>query len=234
MRVWVWIPARGGSQSIPRKNIRMMGQHPLIAYSIIYAKQFDFVEKILVSTDDEEIASIAIQYGAELTCNTLRPAHLAGNYTRDEEVLDYIVRHYESINQVPDWWVQLRPTYPFRPMNLLRELYETFMLNETTHAVRTIVKSEHPPMKMYRMDRNRLVPLFQNWEDVNAPYEAPRQLLPTCYWHNGCIDIIKHSTFLEHRTCFPTDLVIGYEMDRKETWDIDTEEDWKLVMKQFT
>src|SRR4029079_13968109 len=107
------IPARGGSKGIPRKNIRTFAGYPLIAWSIAAAKQASCVTRIIVSTDDEEISSVARQFGAETPF--LRPSELAQDQTTDlpvfEQALDWL-RDNESYK--PDITVQLRPTSPIR------------------------------------------------------------------------------------------------------------------------
>ncbi len=108
------IPARGGSKGIPRKNIRNFVGYPLIAYSIAASLQSELVTRTIVSTDDEEIAAVAREYGAETPF--LRPAVFAEDNTTDlpvfEHALNWLV---ENEDYHPDVVVQLRPTSPIRP-----------------------------------------------------------------------------------------------------------------------
>src|SRR5262245_22108602 len=107
------VPARGGSKGIPRKNVREVGGHPLIAYSIAAGLASPLVSRVIVSTDNEEIASVARAYGAEVPF--MRPAELAADDTPDLPVfihaLDWLARHE---NQSPAIVVHLRPTSPLR------------------------------------------------------------------------------------------------------------------------
>src|SRR5215472_8005549 len=117
------IPARGGSQGIPGKNLRPLAGRPLIAWSIAAAQQSRLVSRILVSTDDEEIAAVARAYGAEVPF--IRPADLALNDTRDLPVFQHAIDWLErNEGYVPDVVVQLRPTSPLRPPGLLDEAVE--------------------------------------------------------------------------------------------------------------
>jgi len=228
MEIWAWIPARGGSQGIPRKNIRLLDDIPLIVHSIRYAKQFPFITRVLLTTDDEEIAKIGVEAGAELATDALRPSYLAGHYTRDIEVLEYLIDWYEKNEGIlPVWWVQLRPTYPLRSLRVMNDIYGRYM-KENTVAVRTIVKSAHTPLKMYYKEGGELIPLFEKWGNIIEPNEAPRQLLSQCYWHNGCIDVIRTDIVKQYHTCCPPG-IIGYEMEENETNDIDTIDDFTKV-----
>src|SRR5512145_3318540 len=112
------IPARGGSKGIPRKNIRNFAGWPLIAWSIAAAQQAESVTRLLVSTDDEEIAAVARQYGAETPF--LRPAEFAQDATTDLPVFEHALKWLaEHENYRPDVVVQLRPTSPIRPRGMV-------------------------------------------------------------------------------------------------------------------
>src|SRR5512143_1233731 len=112
------IPARGGSKGIPRKNIRPFGAFPLIAYSIAAARQADLVTRVIVSTDDVEIAGVARQYGAETPF--MRPAELAADRTMDlpvfQQALDWLDQN-EGYH--PEIVLHLHPTSPVRPRGCL-------------------------------------------------------------------------------------------------------------------
>ena len=101
------IPARGGSKGIHKKNIKLLHGHPLIAYSIIACKMSDMIGRIIVSTDDEEIAEVALKYGAEVPF--MRPAELATDKSRDMEV----IKHYFDVTGDADV-AYIRPTTPLR------------------------------------------------------------------------------------------------------------------------
>ena len=111
------IPARGGSKGIPRKNIRNFAGYPLIAWSIAAAKQSELVTRIIVSTDDEEIAAVAREYGAETPF--LRPAEFAQDNTTDLPVFEHALQWLEENEDYqPEIVIQLRPTSPIRPQGI--------------------------------------------------------------------------------------------------------------------
>ncbi|MEJ2608107.1 MAG: acylneuraminate cytidylyltransferase family protein [Anaerolineales bacterium] len=108
------VPARAGSKSIPKKNVRLFAGHPLLAYSIAAGLQADCVSRLIVSTDDEGFADIARNYGAEVPF--LRPAELAADEVTDLPVFEHVLNWLrEEENYRPDVVVQLRPTSPIRP-----------------------------------------------------------------------------------------------------------------------
>ena len=145
------IPARGGSKGIPRKNIKVFAGHPLIAYSIQAGLQARGVSRVIVSTDDEEIAAVARAYGAETPF--LRPAELAEDRTLDlpvfQHALDWLAEH-EGYR--PEALVQLRPTSPVRPPDLVDQAVETLLAHPEADSVRGVVPAGQNPHKMWRID----------------------------------------------------------------------------------
>ena len=134
------IPARGGSKGIPRKNIRDYGGAPLIAWSIAAALRAETVTRVIVSTDDEEIAAVAREWGAETPF--LRPAELAQDDTTDYPVfrhaLDWLAAHE---NYRPEVVVQLRPTSPVRPIHLVDDAVQLLFEHPFADCVRGVVPS---------------------------------------------------------------------------------------------
>jgi len=193
------IPARGGSKGIPRKNIRDFAGAPLIAYSIAAGLQAQLVTRVIVSTDDEEIAAVARQWGAETPF--LRPVELAQDDITDlpvfQQALAWLAEH-EAYH--PEFVVQLRPTSPVRPVGLIDEAIELMLTNPQVDCVRGVVPSGQNPFKMWRIepDSHQLKPLL-SLPNVKEPYNAPRQELPKPYWQTGHIDVIRTSTILEKR-----------------------------------
>ena len=218
------IPARGGSKSIPRKNIRDFAGHPLIAYSIAAALQSEKVGRTIVSTDDEEIAAIAIKYGAEAPF--LRPEHLATDDTPDLPVFQHALEWLSDRDGYhPEVVVQLRPTSPVRPVDCVDHAIETLLSDEAADAVRGVVPSGQNPYKMWRLDeRGQLQPLLM--EEFDEPYNMPRQKLPATYWQTGHIDAIRTRTILE-KGSMTGEIILPLLIDPQYTIDIDTERDWQ-------
>lgn len=218
------IPARGGSKGIPRKNIRDFAGAPLIAYSIAAGLQAQHVTRVIVSTDDEEIAAVARQWGAETPF--LRPIELAQDDITDLPVFQQALAwlaEYEAYH--PEFVVQLRPTSPVRPVRLIDEAIELMLTNPQADCVRGVVPSGQNPFKMWQIepDSHQLKPLL-SLPNVKEPYNAPRQELPKTYWQTGHIDVIRTSTILE-KGSLTGDVILPILIDPRYTVDIDTPSD---------
>jgi len=218
------IPARGGSKSIPRKNIRPFAGHPLLAYSIAAARQAGAVTRVVLSTDDEEIAAVGRQYGAEVPF--LRPKDLAQDLTRDLPVFEHGLRRLEDLEGYrPDVVVQLRPTSPVRPRDLVDRAVRLLLDHPEADSVRGVVPSGQNPYKMWRLQPDgRMSPLLS--EGPHEPYNMPRQELPPTYWQTGHIDAIRPRTILEKHS-MSGDVILGLVLDPRFTVDIDTLRDWE-------
>lgn len=218
------IPARGGSKGIPRKNIRNFAGHPLIAWSIAAARQSKLVTRVIVSTDDEEIAQLAKKLGAEVPF--LRPAELAQDLSVDLPLFTHALSWLkEHGNYQPEVVTQLRPTSPIRPVDLVDGAIQLLLDNPEAHSVRGLIPSGQNPYKMWRIDPNgRMQPLLPI-EGVAEPFNAPRQELPQTYWQTGHIDAIRTSTILDLNSLSGT-VILPYMVDPAFTVDIDTLKDW--------
>ena len=219
------IPARGGSKGIPRKNIRSFAGWPLIAWSIAAAQQSKYVTRIIVSTDDEEIAAVARECGAETPF--LRPAEFAQDKSTDLPVFEHArgwLAEYEGYH--PEVVVQLRPTSPVRPRGLIDDAIQILLDHPDADCVRGVVPSGQNPHKMWRFDdpKQPMKPLL-TVDGIAEPYNAPRQILPPTYWQTGHIDAIRVSTILERHT-LTGDVIYPLVIDSKYTVDIDTLPDW--------
>ncbi len=218
------IPARGGSKGIPRKNIKLFAGHPLIAYSIAAGVQAESVTRVIVSTDDEEIAAVARQYGAEVPF--LRPAELAQDQTLDLPVFQHALRWLEEREGYrPEVVVQLRPTSPVRPPTLVDEAVRILLDHPEADSVRGVVPAGQNPHKMWRIDPQTGV--MKNLLDVpgvDEPYNAPRQILPAVYWQTGHIDAIRPRAI--HAGSMSGRVILPVMVDPAYTVDIDTPKDW--------
>ena len=220
------IPARGGSKGIPHKNIRTFAGHPLIAYSIMAARQAQTVTRIIVSTDDPQIAAVAREYGAEVPF--LRPDELAQDHTLDLPVFQHALA-WLIANEAytPDVVVQLRPTSPIRPIGLVDEAVRMLLDNPEADSVRGVVPAGQNPHKMWRIDTE--TGYMRNLLDVPGvpePYNAPRQILPLVYWQTGHIDAIRPVT-IQERNSMSGKVILPVKIDPRYTVDIDGPSDWQ-------
>ena len=225
MEVLVLIPARGGSKGIPRKNVRDFAGAPLIAYSIVAGLQAELVTRVIVSTDDEEIAETARAWGAEVPF--MRPSEFAQDDTTDLPVFEHALKWLrENEGYQPDIVVQLRPTSPVRPVGLVDDAINTLIQHPEADCVRGVVASGQNPFKMWRISSSgQLKPLLRV-AGLDEPYNAPRQALPDTFWQTGHIDAIRTSTILEKHS-LTGDVIFPLIIDPLYTVDIDTIEDFK-------
>ena len=192
------IPARGGSKSILRKNLQEIAGVPLVAYPIDRARRARGIGRVVVSTDDDQIAEVARRYGAEVPFR--RPAEAAGDDAPDWPVFDHALRWLEREEGYrPTIVVHLRPTVPFcRVEDVDRGIA---LLAETPKAdsVRMVCEPAQNPFKMWRIgDDGFLTPLVPL--DVPESYNQPRQKLPPVVWHNGGVDVTRRETILTLRS----------------------------------
>lgn len=218
------IPARGGSKSIPRKNIRPFAGHPLIAYSIAAGLASGRISRVIVSTDDEEIAATARQYGAETPF--LRPKELAKDDTPDLPVFQHALnwlREHEGYQ--PEIVVQLRPTSPFRRVRHIDTAVQRLLEQPKADSVRTVCTPFQNPFKMWRVGEDGYMrPLMQ----INhpEPYNLPRQSLPEVYWQTGYVDAAWADTILS-KNSMTGERILPLVIDTNEWVDIDSPDDWR-------
>ncbi len=220
------IPARGGSKGIPRKNIRLFAGYPLIAYSIAAARQAATVSRVIVSTDDEEIADTARHFGAETPF--LRPAELAGDHTPDLPVFQHALKWLgEAEGYLPEIVVHLRPTTPIRPPDLVDRAVHMLLLHPEADSIRGITPARQNPYKMWLMEdlANPIHPLVSA-AGIDEPYNAPRQDLPAAYAHTGLIDAIRPATILDHKS-MTGKIILPILFDPAYDADLDTPDDWR-------
>jgi len=223
--VLVVIPARGGSKSIPRKNIKRLNGHPLIAYSIAAGVNAETVSRVIVSTDDSEIAEVALRYGAEVPF--IRPVEIATDLVQDLPVFTHALDWLEkNEGYKPEIIVQLRPTSPIRPLSCVDDGVRSLLETPDADCVRGVIPSGQNPYKMWRLESGRLIPLMKG--EFDEPYNMPRQELPATYWQTGHIDAIRYSTIRE-KNSLTGDLVLPLIIEPSYAVDIDTIDQWEMA-----
>jgi len=157
--IYAIIPARGGSKGIPKKNIYNLGGYPLIAYSIAAAKMARKIDRIIVTTDSEEIADIAKKFGAEVPF--LRPAEISGDTATDREfvihTLDWLKKNE---GEIPDYLIHLRPITPLRNPKKIDDAIETIMKRPKATSLRSGHKTDTVPQKCFGLENGFFVGLF--------------------------------------------------------------------------
>jgi CMP-N-acetylneuraminic acid synthetase len=223
------IPARGGSKSIPRKNIRLLAGYPLIAYSIAAGLAAETVSRVIVSTDDEEIAEVSRSYGAETPF--IRPDEYAQDATPDLPVFQHAL-HWLAENEgyKPDIMVQLRPTSPFRRVWHIDQAVLRLIEHPEADAIRAVCVPFQNPFKMWRIQSDgTMQPLMRaGFPQFVEPYNMPRQALPEVYWQTGYVDAAWADTILD-KNSMTGECILPLTIDPSEWVDIDSPSDWEFA-----
>jgi CMP-N-acetylneuraminic acid synthetase len=228
MEILALIPARGGSKGVPRKNIKLLAGQPLIAYTIREARKSKYITRIIVSTEDDEIARIARELGAEVPF--VRPVELALDDVLDLPVFQHCLRWLDEIEgHTPDLIVHLRPTAPLRTVSHIDGAIEQFIASPGADSLRSVCPVSEQPLKMWRVQGGNLTPYIP--ADVYGLIEAynmPRQKLPAAYIQNGAVDVIKPEVIMQ-KNSMTGDPIKALIMDADESVSIDTPLDWQLA-----
>lgn len=214
------IPARGGSKGIPRKNIRFLCGKRLIAYAIETALNSKLIDRVVVSTEDEEIAKITLAYGAEVIP---RPLELAQDDTPSLPVYKHAINYLEQIeNFHPDIIVILQPTSPLRTVKDIDRAIQKFLETECDSVV-SVCEVEHSPHWIYTLEGDSLKPVIEGGEKITRRQDAPE----TCRL-NGAIYVTYRDIIMEQNRVLGGDMR-AYIMPVERSVDIDTGIDLKLA-----
>ncbi|HOJ31686.1 MAG TPA: acylneuraminate cytidylyltransferase family protein, partial [bacterium] len=216
------IPARGGSKGIPKKNIRPLLGYPLIAYSIAAAHLSKKIERVILSTDSEEIAEIARYYGAEVPF--LRPREFARDNSPDIEFIIHVIIWFKkNENNIPRYLVLLRPTTPLRMPDIVDAAIIEIMKKKEATSLRSGHAASESPFKWFVRDADGyfrgMVPGYTN-DELNMP----RQSFPTVYIPDGYVDVVKPEFIIENDVMYG-DKMVGFvtpfchEVDSPEDFD---------------
>jgi len=216
-KVIALIPARSGSKGVPNKNIRELAGHPLLAYSVVAAKKTKLIDRVIVSTDSSEYASIALAYGAEVPF--LRPGNLAQDDSTDIDFFQHCIDWFlKTEGFSPEYFVHLRPTTPLRDPLVISNAIDFFIHNNFT-SLRSVHEMSESAYKTFEIIDNKLARVFTgDFELDSANYG--RQSYPKTYDANGYVDIvrsdlIKNSKLLHGDGVFPFLTERSYEIDHE-------------------
>ncbi|MGE3274277.1 MAG: acylneuraminate cytidylyltransferase family protein [Vicinamibacterales bacterium] len=220
------IPARMGSKRVPGKNIRALGGHPLLAYTIAPALASGVFTRVIVSTDSEEIAAIARHYGAEVPF--LRPAAFAGDTSPDIEWVEHTLATLGEAGGVPDAFSLLRPTSPFRTPDTIRRAWQAFVDDPRADSLRAVEKCTQHPGKMWVVRGNRLLPLLPFGPAEQPWHSSQYQSLPPVYVQNASLEIAWTRIVFDGRT-IAGETILPFLTDELEGFDINNRFDWLLA-----
>ena len=222
MRVYALIPARSGSKGAPNKNVREIAGHPLVAYSIAFAKKIKF-EQIIVSTDSPKYQDIAVRYGAD--CPYLRGSKASNDTAMEEDILADLAANLPRFGiDMPDVWVRLKPTSPFRSVRSVEAAIDTLGKNPDITSVRIVSETE---ARLHVVGENGfLVPRSPQWDrhrsvmrrDEFAPAYKPFNL-----------DVLRHALWVERGSAYMGDKVQPVIEHKITGLDIDDEDDFEIA-----
>jgi len=220
MKLVVIIPARGGSKSLPKKNILLLKGKPLLCYSVDYSLKSKLVTTTIVSTDSQEIADIAKNCGASVPF--IRPDEFAQDDTRDYPVIRHTLDFFEARGQIFDVYILLRPTSPMRPSGLIEKVVEILLDNTNATSVRSMTRIKEHPYRAWKQHDDGSISGFIDNEI--EPYNIPRQELPNIYFQTGDIEAIRRETIINGSVS--GDCVFPLIIKHDEMIDIDNESDF--------
>lgn len=218
------IPARAGSQRVPDKNIRRLGKHPLIAYTISAALDSGIFGAVLVSTDSEQYAEISCYYGAEAPF--LRPEEFSGTHSPDIEWLEYTMKKLAQARRHFDCFSILRPTSPFRQSHTIQRAWKAFLSEEGVDSLRAVEKCKQHPAKMWVVRGKRMVPLLPLDPPELPWHSTPYQSLPPVYAQNASLEIAWTRVVFEGRT-IAGEVLMPFFTEGYEGFDVNTPVDWE-------
>jgi CMP-N,N'-diacetyllegionaminic acid synthase len=221
VKVVALVTARGGSKGLPRKNILSVAGKPLIAWSIEAALLSTGINRVIVSTDDEEIASVAKSWGAEVPY--MRPAALAQDHSDHLSVILHALDWLDADQSTPHYLFLLQPTSPLRTADDLDSALEIGRKLDAD-AVIGVTSMKHHPYLAQRIDENGVLASFM---PTDNPY-LMRQSLPPAYAINGAVYLNKPESIRQTKTLFPR-LSYPYIMPAERSIDIDTEMDMRIA-----
>jgi len=211
------IPARGGSKRLPRKNILDLNGKPLIAWSIEAGLKSKYIDKVVVSSDDNEILEVSQKFGADVI---VRPLELASDTATTFDAIEHTIKSLKKYNYV----VLLQATSPLRDSKHIDEAID-LLEQKDADAVVSVCEMEHSPLWSNTLDETRSMKGFLSDEVLNKR----SQDLEKYYRLNGAIYICKTERLLEEKSFFLEDNIFAYAMDRESSVDIDDAIDFKLA-----
>ena len=223
-KIMAIVPARGGSKGVPLKNILPVAGYPLIAYSIAAAKLSSRIDRVVVSTDSQQIAETSRNYGAEVPF--MRPASLADDLSPDRDFVIHALGWLEeNEGVVPDYLVHLRPTTPIRDTVLVDDAIDIIVADPEATSLRSAYELPESPFKWVMRDEHGHLYPFDPDDPRPGYSNLPRQLFPTVYKPDGYVDVLR-SSFVQTADDIHGDRVIGYitpicvEVDSKEDFEL--------------
>lgn len=218
------IPARGGSKRIPNKNIKLFSGRPIISYSIKAARESGLFDRIIVSTDSEEIANVARQFGAEIPF--LRPAELSGDQTPTAPVIDHCLTHLGKENIPVDYICCIYATAPLLSPQYIRDGFR-LLTEKKAESVFSVTEFEFPIFRGLKINRSGRLEMF--WPENES---VRSQDLPKAFHDAGQFYWLAVEPFLKNKRIY-TKNSLPVILPRTMVQDMDEPEDWTIAEAKY-
>jgi len=222
-KVLAIIPARGGSKRLPRKNILPLGGKPLLGWTIDAANQCEHIDRVIVSTEDAEIAEVSKKFGCEIPF--YRPHELSTDETTTLDVVLHLLDELEKADEHYDYVVLLQPTSPLRTAEHISSAFNQLTNNNKASSVVSVCLAEHHPLWCNTLPEDASLSSFMRKEIHNLR----SQDLPDYYRLNGAIYICEVGVLRSKKTFFPEQGCYAFIMSQEDSIDIDTRDDFNLA-----
>lgn len=225
-RAVAFIPARSGSKRVPNKNIRLLGDHPMLAYSIRAAIDSGVFDSVICATDSEVYADIARYYGAEVPF--LRGAEISGDKSPDIEWVVWMLTQLRELGREFELFSILRPTSPFRLPETIRSAWSLFTEDPRADSLRAIEKCKQHPGKMWVIRGKRMLPLLPFANGSTPWHSSQYAALPEVYAQDASLEIAWSRVPLEQNS-IAGEAIIPFVSQGYEGFDINEPEDWWMA-----
>ena len=216
------IPSRGGSERIPKKNILNLSGKPLISWTIEAALASEYIDDVVVSTDDNEILTIAKKYGAKVPF--IRPDKFSSNHASSISVVLHAIEFFQKADEQYDYIILLQPTSPLRTVKNIDESIE-LLQQKKCDAIVSVCNVDHSPLWSNTIPSNGSLSNFLDDQVLNSR----SQDLESYYRLNGAIYLCKLERILNEKTFFIKDNIYSYKMNRENSIDIDEMIDFNIA-----
>lgn len=220
------IPARAGSKRVPHKNIRLLGQHPVLAYTIRAAIDSGVFSSVVCATDSPRYADIAAYYGAEVPF--LRPDSISGDTSPDIEWITWLLEQMAAAGHDYDAFSILRPTSPFRLPQTIQRAWAAFSGDPGADSLRAVEPCAQHPGKMWVIRGTRMLPLLPFSSGGTPWHSTPYSSLPEIHAQNASLEM-AWTRVVRHQHSIAGETVRPFISEGLEGFDINSPEDWMLA-----
>lgn len=225
-RAVAFIPARSGSKRVPNKNIKLLGGHPMLAYTVRAAIDSGVFDSVICATDSELYANVARHYGAEVPF--LRPKEISSDKSPDIEWIIWLLNALKQVGRDYEIFSILRPTSPFRVPETIRRAWEKFIQDPSADSLRAVEKCKQHPGKMWVIRGKRMLPVMPFTIGPTPWHSSQYAALPEIFAQDASLEIAWSRVVFEYNS-IAGEAIIPFVSEGLEGFDINEPEDWLLA-----